>query len=73
MMRKDVKHIKGIGFDDSTNTIIKKIQVQQNVSYAHAVRILIRIGWDTLGIQPDILEAYKDQHYGYELIGGCHD
>lgn len=63
MMRKDVKHIKGIGFDDGTDTIIKKIQESQGVSYAHAVRILIRIGWDALGLYPDALDAYFDDRY----------
>lgn len=67
MFRKDMKYTKGISFDDATNSMAESIMKSQNVSRAHAVRILMRIGWDTLGIQPDILEAYTDTQYGYEL------
>ena len=67
MLRKDMKYTKGVSFDDVTNNMVKAVMESQSVSYAHAVRILMRIGWDTLGIQPDILEAYTDTQYGYEL------
>ncbi len=58
MMRKDIKHIKGIGFDDVTDGIVKDIMVSENVSYAHAVRILIRIAHDKLKMNPRIVEGY---------------
>ena len=62
MMRKDIKHIKGIGFDDGTDTIVKSIMESESVSYAHAVRILIRIAYDMLDMFPDI-ESYVDTIY----------
>lgn len=65
MMRKDIKHVKGIGFDDGTNTIVKGIMESESVSYAHAVRILIRIAYDTLDIHPDIIEGYTDTVYSW--------
>lgn len=66
MMRKDIKHIKGIGFDDGTDTIVKGIMESEGVSYAHAVRILIRIANDMLGMYPDIIEVYTDTVYGWQ-------
>lgn len=63
MMRKDIKHIKGIGFDDVTDDIVKDIMVSEKVSYAHAVRILIRIAHDKLKIYPRIVEGYTDVIY----------
>lgn len=63
MMRKDIKHIKGIGFDDVTDDIVKDIMVSEKVSYAHAVRILIRIAHDKLKIYPRIIEGYTDVIY----------
>lgn len=63
MMRKDINHIKGIGFDDGTNAIVKGIMESEKVSYAHAVRILIRIAHDTLKIYPTIIEGYTDAIY----------
>lgn len=66
MMRKDIKYIKGIGFDDGTDTIVKGIMESEGVSYAHAVRILIRIANDMLGMYPDIIEVYTDTVYGWQ-------
>lgn len=63
MMRKDIKHIKGIGFDDGTDTIVKGIMESENVSYAHAVRMLIRIAHDKLKMYPRIIEEYTDAIY----------
>lgn len=63
MMRKDIKHIKGIGFDDVTDGIVKDIMVSEKVSYAHAVRMLIRIAHDKLKIYPRIVEGYTDVIY----------
>lgn len=63
MMRKDIKHIKGIGFDDVTDDIVKDIMVSEKVSYAHAVRILIRIAHDKLKMYPRIIEGYTDVIY----------
>ena len=63
MMRKDIKHIKGIGFDDVTDSIVKDIMVSEKVSYAHAVRMLIRIAHDKLKIYPRIVEGYTDVIY----------
>ena len=63
MMRKDINHIKGIGFDDGTDTIVKGIMESENVSYAHAVRILIRIAHDKLKMYPRIIEGYTDAIY----------
>lgn len=63
MMRKDIKHIKGIGFDDDTDTIVKSVMKSESVSYAHAVRILIRIANDALGLEPSIIDAYNDTAY----------
>ena len=63
MMRKDIKHIKGIGFDDGTDAIVKSVTESENVSYAHAVRILIRIANDALGLDPSIIDAYNDTAY----------
>lgn len=63
MMRRDINHIKGIGFDDGTNKIVTMLEKSENVSYAHAVRILIRIANDTLGLHPDIIDEYKDGVY----------
>lgn len=65
MMRKDIKHIKGIGFDDGTDTIVKSIMESESVSYAHAVRILIRIAYDMLDMYPDIIEGYTDTIYSW--------
>lgn len=63
MMRKDIKHIKGIGFDDGTDTIVKGVMKSEGVSYAHAVRILIRIAHDKLKMYPRIIEGYTDAIY----------
>ena len=63
MMRKDINHIKGIGFDDGTDTIVKGIMKSENVSYAHAVRMLIRIAHDKLKMYPRIIEGYTDAIY----------
>ena len=63
MMRKDIKYIKGIGFDDVTDDIVKEVMVSEGVSYAHAVRILIRIAHDKLKIYPRIIEGYTDVIY----------
>lgn len=63
MMRKDIKHIKGIGFDDGTDTIVKSVMESESVSYAHAVRILIRIGNDALGLDPGVIKVYNDATY----------
>ena len=68
MIRKDIKHIKGIGFDDDTDTIVKGIMKSENVSYAHAVRILIRIAHDKLKIYPRIVEGYTDVIYSQRVI-----
>ena len=65
MMRKDVKHIKGIGFDDGTDAIVKAVIESEGVSYAHAVRILIRIAHDKLKTYPRIIEGYTDAIYSY--------
>mgnify|MGYP007085952918 CR=1 FL=1 len=67
MTRKDIKHIKGIGFDDDTDTIVKGIMKSENVSYAHAVRILIRIAHDKLKMYPRIIEGYTDVIYRKEM------
>ena len=66
MIRKDIKHIKGIGFDDGTDTIVKGIMESENVSYAHAVRILIRVANDMIGMYPDIIDGYTDTIYGWQ-------
>lgn len=63
MMQKDIKHIKGIGFDDGTDAIVKDVMESENVSYAHTVRMLIRIAHDTLKKHPDIIERYTDTIY----------
>ena len=63
MTRKDINHIKGVGFDDRTDTIVTMLSKAEDVSYSHAVRILIRIANDTLGIYPDIIDKYKDGVY----------
>lgn len=63
MVRKDIKHIKGIGFDDGTDTIVKSIMESESVSYAQAVRMLIRIAYDMLDMYPDIIESYTDTNY----------
>ena len=63
MMRKDIKYLKGIGFDDGTDKIVTMLSNTACVSYAHAVRILIRIANDTLGVYPDIIDQYKDGVY----------
>lgn len=64
MMRKDIKHIKGIGFDDVTDDIIKDIMVSEKVSYAHAVRMLIRFAKDMMGVYPEIIiNDYTDTIY----------
>ena len=67
MMRRDIKHIKGIGFDDGTDTIVTMLAKSEGVSYAHAVRILIRIANDTLGDYPDLINEYKDGVYNAEI------
>ena len=66
MMRKDINHIKGIGFDDSTNAIVKGIMESEKVSYAHAVRILIRLANDMIGMYPDTI-------YGWQKKGKKND
>ena len=63
MMRKDIRHVKGIGFDDGTDTIVKGVMKSENVSYAHAVRMLIRIAHDKLKMYPRIIEGYTDAGY----------
>lgn len=63
MMRKDIKYLKGIGFDDGTDKIVTMLSNTAGVSYAHAVRILIRIANDTLDLHPDIFDEYKDGVY----------
>ena len=63
MMRRDINHIKGIGFDDCTDKIVTMLSNTACVSYAHAVRILIRIANDTLDLYPDIIDEYKDGVY----------
>ena len=63
MLRKDINHIKGIGFDDVTDSIVTMLSNTEGVSYAHAVRILIRIANDTLSMYPDIIDEYKDGVY----------
>lgn len=69
MMRKDIKHIKGIGFDDITDAIAKGVMESEGVSYAHAVRILIRIAHGTLKRYPGIIEGYTDVIYSYREEG----
>ena len=69
MMRKDIKHIKGIGFDDGTDTIVRGIMKSENVSYAHAVRMLIRIAHDKLKMYPRIIEGYTDAIYSQRKMG----
>ena len=69
MMRKDIKHIKGIGFDDVTDDIVKDVMVSEKVSYAQAVRILIRIAHDKLKIYPRIVERYTDVIYNQREMG----
>lgn len=69
MMRKDIKHIKGIGFDDVTDDIVKDIMVSEKVSYAHAVRILIRIAHDKLKMYPRIIDGYTDASYSQRKMG----
>lgn len=69
MMRKDIKHIKGIGFDDGTDAIVKGIMKSENVSYAHAVRMLIRIAHDKLKMYPRIIEGYTDAIYSQRKMG----
>ena len=68
MIRKDIKHIKGIGFDDGTDTIVKEVMESENVSYAHAVRILIRIAYDKLKMYPRIIEGYTDVIYSQREV-----
>ena len=64
MMRKDIKHIKGIGFDDGTDDIVKDIMVSEKVSYAHAVRMLIRFAKDMMCMYPEIIiDGYTDTIY----------
>lgn len=63
MMRKDIKHIKGIGFDDGTDAIVKAVMESEGISYAHAVRMLIRIAHDKLKMYPRIVEGYTDVIY----------
>lgn len=69
MMRKDIKHVKGIGFDDGTDAIVKGIMKSENVSYAHAVRMLIRIAHDKLKMYPRIIEGYTDAIYSQRKMG----
>lgn len=71
MIRKDVKHIKGIGFDDGTDAIVKGIMESERVSYAHAVRMLIRIAYDMLDMYPDIIESYTDSIYNRRKENNC--
>lgn len=68
MMRKDIKHIKGIGFDDDTDAIVKGVMESENVSYAHAVRMLIRIAHDKLKMYPRIIEGYTDVIYSQRKV-----
>ena len=63
MMRRDINHVKGIGFDDVTDAIVKDIMVSEKVSYAQAVRILIRIAHDKLKTYPRIVKGYTDVMY----------
>ena len=63
MMRRDINYVKGIGFDDGTDKIVTMLSNAEGVSYAHAVRILIRIANDTLDLYPDIIDKYKDGVY----------
>lgn len=63
MMRKDISHIKGIGFDDGTDAIVKGVMKSEGVSYAHAVRMLIRVAYDKLKMYPRIIEGYTDVIY----------
>lgn len=63
MMRRDINHIKGIGFDDDTNKIVTMLAESEDISYAHTVRILIRIANDALYLHPDIINEYKDGVY----------
>lgn len=63
MMRKDISHIKGIGFDDGTDAIVKGVMKSEGVSYAHAVRMLIRVAHDKLKMYPRIIEGYTDVIY----------
>lgn len=67
MMRKDIKYLKGIGFDDGTDTIVTTLSNTEGISYAHAVRILIRIANDTLSVYPDIIDEYKDGVYNAKI------
>ena len=72
MMRKDIKHIKGIGFDDYTDKIVTMLSNTEGVSYAHSVRILIRAAHDMLDIYPDIIypdiiSKYKDGVYNEKI------
>lgn len=69
MTRKDIKHIKGIGFDDGTDAIVKGVMESESVSYAHAVRMLIRIAHDKLKIYPRIIEGYTDTIYSQRKMG----
>lgn len=69
MRRKEVCHIKGVGFDKGTDDIVNEIVSGLGVSYSHAVRILLRIAGDTLVVYPDILDAYTDS--GYEITKGA--
>lgn len=68
-MRKDIKHIKGIGFDDGTDIIVKGIVKSENVSYAHAVRMLIRLAHDKLKMYPRMIEGYTDAIYSQRKMG----
>lgn len=63
MRRRDINHIKGIGFDDDTDATVKYVSRIWDVSYAHAVRVLIRIAHDALILHPDIIGKYKDGAY----------
>lgn len=63
MRRRDVNHIKGIGFDDDTDATVKNVSEIGDVSYAHAVRILIRIANDVLIFHPEKIDEYKDGVY----------
>ena len=67
MMRKDIKHIKGIGFDDGTDKIVTMLSKSEGVSYAHAVRMLIRIANDALVLYPDVIDHYKDGVFNEEI------
>ena len=69
MMRKDIKHVKGIGFDDGTDIIVKGIMKSENVSYAQAVRMLIRIAHDKLKMYPGIIKGYTDVNYSQRKMG----